>query len=130
MIHGIVNDSPTRDGSREVDQTLTALADPTRRRVIELLQHGPRRSSELADGAGMSRPAMGRHLKVLRASGLVDVEFGPDDGRARVYALRTDRLVALQAWLDQVQAFWSEQLGSFKAHAERTRGRSGRGRSR
>jgi hypothetical protein len=40
-----------------------------------------------------------------------------------MYTLRADRFVALQAWLDQVQAFWSEQLGSFKEHAERTRGR-------
>jgi DNA-binding transcriptional ArsR family regulator len=117
MIHGIVNDSA-------IDRTFAALADPTRRRVIELLRDGPRRSSELADRAGTSRPAMGRHLKVLRASGLVDVEAFAEDARGRVYSLRVDHLVALQAWLDQVQAYWSEQLGSFKTHAEHTRGRA------
>jgi DNA-binding transcriptional ArsR family regulator len=71
----------------------------------------------------MTRPAMSRHLRVLRASGLVEVDTLEDDARGRMYRLRADRFVALQAWLDQVHAFWSEQLGSFKAHAERTRGR-------
>ena len=67
----------------------------------------------------MSRPALSRHLKVLRESGLVDVELLDDDGRGRVYRLRGDRLQDLQAWLDQLQAYWAEQLGAFKEHAER-----------
>jgi DNA-binding transcriptional ArsR family regulator len=106
----------------DLDGTFAALADPTRRRVIELLREGPHRSSDLAARAGTTRPAMGRHLKVLRTSGLVEVEMLADDARGRVYRLRPDEFVALQAWLDQVHAFWSEQLGRFKAHAERTRG--------
>jgi DNA-binding transcriptional ArsR family regulator len=109
-----------------LDDTFTALADPTRRRVVELLQHGPRRASDIAVGVGMSRPGMSRHLKVLRDRGLVDVEMLSDDARGRLYRLRPDRLVALQAWLDQVQAYWAQQLGSFKEHAERTRGGSSR----
>ena len=64
---------------------------------------------------------MSRHLRVLRATGLVATEMVDDDARVRVYSLRPEPFVALQAWLDQVHAFWSEQLGSFKAHAERTR---------
>lgn len=116
IINGIVDD---------LAQTITALADPARRRVVELLQHGPRRASELADGAGLSRAAMSRHLKVLRDSELVEVELLVDDARGRLYRLRADRLTALRAWLDQVQALWAEQLGSFKAHAERTRGAAG-----
>ena len=114
IIHDCVND---------LDTTLAALADPTRRQVVDLLRDGPRRASELADASNMTRPAMSRHLRVLRASGIVDVETLEDDARGRMYTLRADRFVALQAWLDQVQAFWSEQLGSFKEHAERTRGR-------
>lgn len=98
--------------------TFTALGDPTRRRVVELLQDGPRRASDLADGAGMSRQATSRHLKVLRASGLVDVELDDTDGRGRVYRLRSDRLATLRAWLDQVQAGHAEQLAAFKRHAE------------
>ena len=86
---------------------------------MELLSDGPQRAGDLADGVGMSRPAVSRHLRVLRASGLVDVESVHEDARGRVYSLRADRFVALQAWLDQVQAFWSEQLGSFKEHVER-----------
>jgi DNA-binding transcriptional ArsR family regulator len=105
----------------QIDQTLAALADPTRRRVIELLSTGPRRASDIADGVAMSRPALSRHLRVLRASGLVEVEALADDARGRLYHIRADRFVAMQAWLEQIQAFWSEQLGAFKKHAERTR---------
>src|SRR5436309_12247979 len=103
----------------DLDATLAALADPTRRRVVEVLRTAPRRASDLADEVEMSRPALSRHLRVLRQSGLVDVDTLSDDARGRVYRLRPERFVALQAWLDQVQAFWSEQLGAFKAHAER-----------
>jgi DNA-binding transcriptional ArsR family regulator len=66
----------------------------------------------------MSRPALSRHLRVLRDSELVDVEMLTDDARGRMYRLRADHFVGLQAWLDQVHAFWSEQLGAFKEHAE------------
>ena len=108
----------------QMDETLAALADPTRRKVIELLSDGPQRAGELADAVAMSRPAVSRHLRVLRRSGLVDVDSLDEDARGRVYRLRADRFVALQAWLDQVQAFWTEQLGAFKEHAERKKGRS------
>lgn len=107
----------------DLDDTLAALADPTRRRVIYLLRKGPRRAGDLATATRMSPPAMSRHLRVLRASGLVEAEPVDDDARIRMYRLRPEPLAALQAWLDQVHAFWGEQLGSFKAHAERTRGR-------
>jgi DNA-binding transcriptional ArsR family regulator len=107
----------------ELDATLSALADPTRRQVVDLLRGGPRRAGELATEAAMSAPAMSRHLRVLRSSGLVEAASGDDDARLRLYRLRPERFVALQAWLDQVQAFWGEQLGAFKAHAERTRRR-------
>jgi DNA-binding transcriptional ArsR family regulator len=105
----------------ELDATLSALADPTRRRVVDLLREGPLRAGELAASAEMSPPAMSRHLRVLRASGLVEAEGVDDDARLRVYRLRREPFVALQAWLDQVEAFWGEQLGAFKAHVERTR---------
>lgn len=105
----------------ELDATLSALADPTRRRVIDLLREGPRRAGDLAATAKTSAPAMSRHLRVLRSSGLVEAIGVDDDARLRVYRLRPEPFVALQAWLDQVEAFWGEQLGAFKAHAERTR---------
>jgi DNA-binding transcriptional ArsR family regulator len=111
----------------DLDSTFSALADPTRRRVVELLRERPRRAGELAATTDMSPPAMSRHLRVLRSSGLIEAELVDDDARLRVYRLRPERFVALQAWLDQVQAFWGEQLGAFKAHAER---RGARGKSR
>jgi DNA-binding transcriptional ArsR family regulator len=105
----------------DLDATLSALADPTRRRVVELLRDRPRRAGELAASTDMSAPAMSRHLRVLRSNGLIEAELVDDDARLRMYRLRPERFVALQAWLDQVQAFWGEQLGAFKAHAERRR---------
>ena len=108
----------------DLDTTLAALADPTRRHVVELLRERPRRAGELAAAAAMSGPAMSRHLRVLRASGLVEVEAeeerGAQDARLRVYRLRPEPFVELQAWLDQMQAFWNDQLGAFKEHVERT----------
>jgi DNA-binding transcriptional ArsR family regulator len=107
----------------DLDAALSALADPTRRGVVELLRQGPRRAGDLAAASGTSASAMSRHLRVLRTSGLVETGSLDEDARVREYRLRPEAFVALQAWLDQVQAFWSEQLGSFKEHAERTRGR-------
>jgi len=101
-----------------LDTTITALADPVRRRTIEALGDGPRRASDLADAAGTSRPVMSRHLRVLRTSGLVDVTLSADDARERLYSLRGDGLIAVQAWLDQVRASWTDQLARFAAHVE------------
>jgi len=108
--------------------TFSALSDPTRRQVVDLLRTGPRRAGELAASAEMSAPAMSRHLRVLRAGGLVEATGADDDARLRVYRLRREPFAALQAWLDQVEAFWSEQLGAFKEHAERRSERQGRAR--
>ena len=104
-----------------LDSTLAALADPTRRTVVDLLRHGPRRAGELAATVEMSAPAMSRHLRVLRASGLVEAELVDDDARLRVYRLRPERFAALQAWLDQVHAFWAQQLGWSDEHVPSTR---------
>jgi len=98
--------------------TLAALADPTRRKVVDLLREGPRSAGDLATEARMSPPAMSRHLRVLRGSGLVEVDTDESDARRRLYRLRPDPIVGLQAWLDQVESFWSDQLGGFRAHAK------------
>lgn len=103
----------------DLDDTLAALADPTRRRVVYLLRKGPRRAGQLAEATGMSGPALSRHLRVLRVNGLVETEADDGDARVRLYRLRQQPFAALQVWLDQVDAFWGEQLGAFKAHAER-----------
>jgi DNA-binding transcriptional ArsR family regulator len=105
----------------DIDATLAALADPTRRHVVELLRQHPRRAGELAADCAASGPAMSRHLRVLRASGLIEVEEDriDQDARLRVYRLRLEPFVALQAWLDQMQAFWDDHLDDFKTHIER-----------
>jgi DNA-binding transcriptional ArsR family regulator len=95
------------------------LADPTRREVVRLLGERPRRAGELAASAGTSGPAMSRHLRLLLDAGIVADERVPDDARVRVFRLRPDALVAVQAFLDQVQADWRVQLRSFKRHTER-----------
>ena len=105
----------------DLDRTLVALADPTRRRVIDLLRKEPRRASDIADALGASRPAMSRHLRVLRKTGLVEASEH-DDARVRVYRLRPERFASLREWLEEVEAFWTLELGSFKDHVERTRG--------
>jgi DNA-binding transcriptional ArsR family regulator len=74
----------------DVDRTLSALADPTRRRVVDLLRERPRRAGEIAQTFGMSRPAMSRHLRVLRTHGLVEEQRDAGDARARVYQLRPE----------------------------------------
>jgi DNA-binding transcriptional ArsR family regulator len=103
-----------------IDATLTALADPTRRHVVELLRERPWRAGELAARFPISGPAMSRHLRVLRDSGLVEARFVEGDARAREYRLLPERIGDLRAWLDQVQAFWSDQLHAFKSHVEQT----------
>jgi DNA-binding transcriptional ArsR family regulator len=102
---------------------LGALADPTRLHAVELLSTRPHRAGELADELGVSAPAMSKHLRVLLKVGIVADERLAEDARARVFRLRPDSVVAVRAWLDQLQAHWDEQLGSFRARLE---GRVGR----
>ncbi len=111
----------------DLDRTLAALADPTRRGVIDLLHRGPRRAGELAEAFAMSPAAMSRHLRVLRTTGLVEEEHqGEDaDARVRVYRLKPQRFRALRRWLDEVESFWAGELDAFKEYAERTRGTKG-----
>ena len=94
------------------------LADPTRRRVLELLSEEARRAGDLATAAGTSAPVMSRHLRILLESGLVADERLPDDARARLFRLRPEPIGDVRAWLDQLQAQWTEQLASFKRHVE------------
>jgi len=104
--------------SAEIDAVLGALADPTRRAVIGLLGRRPLRSGEIASALEASRPAMSRHLRVLRRAGLVEESTLDQDARGRVYRLRPQRLAELRGWLDELEAFWGQQLAGFKSHAE------------
>lgn len=102
----------------ELAPLLTALADPTRRRVVHLLREGPRRAGELAAASGTSAPTMSRHLRVLLRAGIVADERRADDARARVFWLRPESMAPLRDWLDEVQAAGDQQLASFKRHVE------------
>ena len=107
--------------AHELEGVFLALADPTRLRVIELLGDRERRAGELATAAGTSAPVMSRHLRILLEAGFVSDERIPSDARVRVFHLRREPVLALQAWLDQLQAHWNEQLGAFKRYVEEGR---------
>jgi DNA-binding transcriptional ArsR family regulator len=107
----------------ELASVLRTLGDPTRLKVVELLSRAPRRAGELADDLGVPAATMSKHLRLLLQAGIVDDERRPEDARLRVFRLNRESVTAVRAWLDQIQAHWDEQLGSFKAHVARRSGR-------
>jgi DNA-binding transcriptional ArsR family regulator len=100
----------------DVDAIFVALADPSRRRAVELLGEGPRRAGELADLLGLAAPAMSRHLRELKSAGLVTDSHPAFDARVRVYALNAARLSDLKSWLATAEQGWTQQLSAFAAH--------------
>ncbi len=111
----------------QLDSTLAALADPTRRQVVDLLRQHPRAAGDLASRAGVSPPAMSRHLRVLRRSGLVEDGAVDHDARIRLYRLRPEPFAGLDSWLGEVRAFWNHELAAFKAYADGPGGATRRG---
>ena len=87
--------------------TFTALADPTRRRIVEQLALGETSFGDLADQFEMSRPAVSQHLKTLRDAGIVTARA---DAQRRIYRLSDDGLDEIDAWLDKVRTFWTQRL--------------------
>lgn len=106
---------------RNIDDTLAALADPYRRRAVELLSQRPRRAGELADELGLPGPAMSRHLRTLKQSGLVEETHPEFDARVRIYTLKTGAMADLKKWLADTERMWTDQLAAFKAHVEKKR---------
>jgi DNA-binding transcriptional ArsR family regulator len=92
---------------------LTALADPTRRRIFEELKRGPKPVGRIADKMTVSRPAVSQHLRVLKKAGLVTDRA---DGTRRVYHIDPQGLGEIRTWLDQ---FWTGALGAFQIEAEK-----------
>lgn len=90
-----------------------ALADPTRRRILERLRTGPKPVGVIAAGLSVSRPAVSQHLKILKEARLVREE---PQGTRRVYQIDPQGLGPLRAWLDQ---FWDQALEAFRAEAEK-----------
>jgi DNA-binding transcriptional ArsR family regulator len=100
------------------DKLFAALADPTRRRIVQLLGTRPLRPGELTAAVGTSPPTMSRHLRVLLRAGLVTDERDEADARARIFRLQPQPVRDLQAWLGQLQEHWDTQLQAFKDHVE------------
>jgi DNA-binding transcriptional ArsR family regulator len=99
-----------------LDGALAALADPLRRRTIELLALRPHRAGELADALEVAPPTMSKHLRVLREGGLVSDTHPDFDTRVRVYELCHAPFSDLRRWLEQAERGWTQQLEAFAAH--------------
>lgn len=101
---------------------MAALADPTRRRILELLTDGEVAAGDLCEEFSVSRPAVSRHLRVLREAGLVRSRV---DGQRRLYALDARPLAELDAWLEPYRRFWAQRLDAFDTEIRRgSRGRT------
>jgi DNA-binding transcriptional ArsR family regulator len=92
------------------------LAEPSRRRVLDLLLEQERTVGELVEALDMSQPAVSKHLRVLRDAGLVEARV---DAQRRVYSLRPERLADVDAWLEPYRRFWRGKLASLHRHLAR-----------
>jgi DNA-binding transcriptional ArsR family regulator len=99
-------------------EAFAALADPTRRRIVELLAERDHDAGELAAAFTVSRPAVSRHLRVLRESGLVTVR---PQAQRRVFSLDPRPLDELATWVERYRAFWSQRLDALETELARSR---------
>jgi DNA-binding transcriptional ArsR family regulator len=101
-----------------MEAVLRALADDSRRKMLEVLTGGPATAGELAALLPIARPGVSRHLRVLRETGLVDVR---QEAQRRVYSLRVEPLAEVDEWLGRYRAFWQQRLDAL--HTEVARGK-------
>jgi DNA-binding transcriptional ArsR family regulator len=101
-----------------VDAVLHAVADQSRRTVLDILRDHPATAGELADALPIARPGVSRHLRVLREAGLVDVR---QEAQRRIYSLRPDALAEVDEWLGSYRALWQHRLDAL--HTEISRGK-------
>jgi len=92
-------------------ESLTALADPTRRKIVEMLGRGERAAGDIAEHFAVSGPAISQHLKVLREAKLVAVRI---DGQRRIYSLDAAGLDEIEGWLVDVRRFWTRRLDALE----------------
>src|SRR6202140_4123983 len=109
------NRSVTYSSVRTSEATFQALADPTRRAVLDLLRRGNQPAGEIAQAFPISRPAISKHLRLLRRAHLVREHR---EGRHRVYQLNPEPLRAVDSWLDQYRNFWKMNLANLKTFVE------------
>ena len=95
--------------------TFQVLADPTRRAVLDLLRRGGQPAGQIAEAFPVSRPAISKHLRLLRRAHLVREHR---EGRHRVYQLNPEPLRAVDSWLEHYRSFWTASLSNLKAFVE------------
>jgi|HubBroStandDraft_6_1064221.scaffolds.fasta_scaffold181576_4 DNA-binding transcriptional ArsR family regulator len=119
MRHRSVTYSPAKTSAimpaKTTEATFQALADPTRRAVLDLLRRGSQPAGEIAQAFPVSRPAISKHLRLLRRAHLVREHR---EGRHRVYQLNPEPLRAVDSWLDQYRNFWNMSLTNLKTFVE------------
>jgi len=93
-----------------------ALAEPHRRRILDLLREGERPAGDLVEALAISQPGVSKHLRLLREAGLVSVRA---DGQRRLYRLAPKGLAELEAWLAPYRRFWADRLAALEGHLER-----------
>lgn len=101
----------------EPQVVLEVIAEPTRRQILDAVRGSERSVGELVEKVGMHQPGVSRHLKVLRDAGLVEVRH---DAQRRLYRLRPEPLMELDAWLEPYRAEWAARLDSLEEHLGRT----------
>ena len=94
-----------------------AVADPTRRAILDRLRRGPAPVNDLASGFRVSRPAISKHLRVLRSARLVREKR---EGRQRIYQLEPDRIQEVARWAAEYRRFWHQNITSLKRHIEQS----------
>ncbi|MBO0898701.1 winged helix-turn-helix transcriptional regulator [Cellulomonas sp. zg-ZUI22] len=104
-----------------MDAVLHALADPSRRTVLEILRDHDATAGELAEALPIARPGVSRHLRVLRDAGLVEAR---QEAQRRIYRLRPEALIEVDDWLDDYRALWTNRLDAL--HTEIRRGKKAR----
>jgi DNA-binding transcriptional ArsR family regulator len=101
--------------TRDQETTYQALADPIRRAVLDLLRSGSQPAGQIASAFPVSRPAISKHLRLLRRAHLVREHR---EGRNRVYQLNPEPLRAVDSWIEQYRVFWAASLNNLKAFVE------------
>jgi DNA-binding transcriptional ArsR family regulator len=96
--------------------TFEVLAEPTRRRILDLLRDRERSVGELVDRLTLSQPGVSKHLRVLRDAGLVEVRV---EAQRRWYGLRPEPLTEIDAWLEPYRRLWAQHLDALERHLER-----------
>jgi DNA-binding transcriptional ArsR family regulator len=96
--------------------TFELVAEPTRRRILDILRDGERSVGELVERLSLSQPGVSKHLRLLRDAGLVDVRR---EAQRRLYGLRAEPLTEIDAWLEPYRRFWAGRLDELERHLDR-----------